>query len=471
MENDNTKTLKKNRYVIDTGEKKTETVMSVLFMAAYYIFPQYFGFDTPFFDFSVQRIMIVLFLIFTFEKQRRTQQLWGQAFKSCGHVWLFIYLFILLYTAIARSHAGTFLYSAIEALAMFIVIYIVREGIGVKKFVNLINTFAAVLCISGLIEYVMKRSPFSYLETIDDLYCGALVRGGYYRIMGPANHALGYGLILITMASFIFIDVETDKISLWNHPVLLALLTINVFLTGSRSTLGIYLMQLAIVFIMCSAEEKRKTIIILVAVLAVVVPLVVVTSNMSFSRYLIRTFMTVVDQILGTSFAVRWGADVSTLANSSAYRSQLNRIFGLKWLDPLLGQGSQYQFYWKTDNGFTIQSIDNAYIAMYIRYGYPGMISYIIYIVVVGITMLVWGIKKKSGLFLALFVGYLGYFINLRYVDTLQTIKYAYIAFAVFFACYDSKNKEYVPYCIRTEEPQKKEAVSSEVTHFKYLRH
>ncbi len=438
------KTLTK-KYLNHVGGDRVVAVMAVIFMAVYYILPQYFGFDTAFFDLTAQRIFIIIFFIYLFEKKNGMKEYAASFSTASGGVFLALYLFVLLYTAIARKHVGTILYSLIEVLALFLVVFAIKHCLGVKRFVKLISFFIGFLCVLGMVEYLMKSTPFAHLKTISGLYCGAYIRAGSYRIMGPANHALGYGLMLVTMTPFAVLDTEKDKISFGAHPVVLALLTINIFLTGSRSTLGIYIMELGIVFLLCSFEEKKKALIAGVCVLAVLVPVVVATSSTSFSRYILRTFMSVIDQVFGTSFAVRFGADARQLANSSVYREQLKLLYKVKWLNPLLGQGSQYQVYWKV-NGFTIESIDNAYLAMYIRYGYPGMITYILFILTVGAGMLIQGIKRRSGLCFALFVGFAGYFMNLRYVDTLQTIKYAYILFALFFACYNKKTGKFTSY-------------------------
>ena len=436
---------KTKHLITHAAEKQTAAVISIIFMMAYYVLPQYFGLDTPFFDLTAQRIMIVVFFIYLAEKKHGLRDYFTNAFSSRGIVLVAIYLFVLLYTALFRKSLGTILYSFIEFVALFIVLMILRDCLGIKQFIKLINVFIVVLCISGIIEFFLKKTPFSYLETILGLYTGSYIRSGDYRIMGPANHALGYGLMLITMIPFVVIDTKKDQISFVAHPISFLLLTTNVFLTGSRSTLGIYLFELVLVFIFCPLEEKKKTVLFGAVVLTVVVPLILVTSNTSFSRYILRTFMSVIDQVFGTSYAARYGADVSRLESSSHYRSLLKRLYKGSWLNPLLGQGSQFKVSW-TVSGWTIESVDDAYICMYIKYGYPGLISYVLYIVTVGLDMLIQGIKNKSGLFLAMFIGVVGYFLNLKYVDTLQTIKYVYILFAVFFACYNRATKQYIPY-------------------------
>lgn len=68
--------------------------------------------------------------------------------------------------------------------------------------------------------------------------------------------------------------------------------------------------------------------------------------------------------------------DSTSLANSASYRDALLDIFTVDWLNPWLGQGSGYHFSWYISGGATIHSIDNFYVANYIRYGYPGLVAY-----------------------------------------------------------------------------------------------
>lgn len=416
--------------------KKTGT----FFLFIYFVLPQYFGLALPVFDFTAQRIAIVFVFLILLEKSTRMRQ-FLMIIKSCSLLpSMALYLFILLYTAVINKHMGTILYSLIEFIALFMMIYFIKEVLGVSEAIRLIICFSYLLCLLGLVEYVMGRSPFSYLETISGLYTGVSIRSGAYRIMGPCNHPLGYGLVLVTIMPFVCYSDKEKQLDMTAHWPLLLLIVLNVLLTGSRSTLAVCGLEIGLFFLFSSKEKKRKTImgaIVMVGVLAVVT---VLTIKTSFGRYIMLQVTSVVDEILGTNFAVRYGANKASLANSATYRDLLLDIFDVSWLNPWLGKGAGYVFYWY-HNGFRIQSIDNFYVANYIRYGYPGMIAYIIIIVFTLYKMLRSAIEKKSGLCICLFIGVLCYFINLWWLDTLQTIKYAYILFAFYFALDDAESK------------------------------
>lgn len=406
---------------------------AVCFLFIYFLLPQYFGISLPVFDFTAQRIAIVFVFLILLEKSTRMRQFLSIVKKCTLLPLMGIYLFILLYTAVIRKHIGTFLYSLIEFVAFFMMIYFIKEVLGVSKSIRLLVCFSYLLCFLGLVEYVMGRSPFSYLETISGLYTGAQIRSGSYRIMGPCNHALGYGLLLITIIPFACYNDNEEKLDMLAHGPLLLLIILNILLTGSRSTLAVCGLELLLFFLFSSKDKKKKTILVLLFAIIVLACITALTIRTSFGRYIMLQITSVVDEILGTSYAVSFGADKTTLENSSAYRDLLLDIFKIDWLSPWIGKGSGYVFRWYYQ-GASIQSIDNFYIANYIRYGYPGMISYILIIVFTLYKMIRRAIKKKSDLCICVFIGALCYFVNLWWLDTLQTIKYAYILFAFYFA-------------------------------------
>lgn len=419
------------------------TKIGTIFLFIYFVLPQYFGLSLPAFDFTAQRIAIVFVFLILLEKSTRMRQ-FLRIIKSCSLLpTMGLYLFILLYTAAINKHMGTFLYSLIEFIAFFMMIYFIKEVLGISKSIRLILCFSYLLCLLGLVEYVMHRSPFSYLETIPGLYTGVSIRSGAYRIMGPCNHPLGYGLVLITIIPFVCYNDDEEKLDMTAHWPLLLLVVLNILLTGSRSTLAVCGLELALFFLFSSKEKKRKTIMGAIAMVGALAIVTILTIRTPFGRYIMLQVTSVIDEILGTNFAVRYGANKASLANSAIYRDLLLDIFHVSWLNPWLGKGAGYVFYWY-HNGYRIQSIDNFYVANYIRYGYPGMISYILIIVFALYKMIRRAIEKKSGLCICMFLGVLCYFINLWWLDTLQTIKYAYILFAFYFAMEDieSKNEE-----------------------------
>ena len=100
----------------------------------------------------------------------------------------------------------------------------------------------------------------------------------------------------------------------------------------------------------------------------------------------------ILDELLGTELAVQFGADLTALSSSSNYRDQLKYIFTVDWLNPLLGLGRKRSF--KSEiNGSFIESVDNFYIAEYVRYAYPGMITYLLFLG----SMIAGDVYKRQG--------------------------------------------------------------------------
>ena len=104
-------------------------------------------------------------------------------------------------------------------------------------------------------------------------------------------------------------------------------------------------------------------------------------------RYIMLQLTSLVDTLFHTSYSVNYGADISQLRSSSAYRDQLKGIYKLDWLNPILGIGRKRKFSSVVD-GHVLISIDNFYIADFIRYAYPGEVSFLFFIFYYGYRML-----------------------------------------------------------------------------------
>lgn len=425
------KITKKSYINTETG-KKIFYRISVLFLFVYIVLPQYFGLNTPGFDLTAQRMMFLFVLLYIIESPKRAYEFWEMIKSSELLPYIAVYLFICFYTAIYRHHIGTFLYSLIELLTMFEVIFIVKNVVGLEKTFKYLRLFTYLLCILGIIEFLMKKTPFSYLETIKGLYTGGMIRSGSYRVMGPANHSLGYGLMLVILLPISCLDIKKDEINILKHVPLFLLIVVNVFLTGSRSTLAVMMLEIVLLFVFSNRNNKKRTFFYFFFFIAIMAILVVLLYNTGFSRYILLQITSVIDEIFDTQFSLNYGADVTTLYNSSNYRTYLPRIFSVDFLSPWIGRGSGYRFTWYVE-GVLVASIDNFYVATYIRYAYSGLIAYVAFIIKIISTIVKNLVIRKSGFCSMVFIGVVCYFINLWWLDTLQTIKYVYFLIALFY--------------------------------------
>jgi hypothetical protein len=138
-----------------------------------------------------------------------------------------------------------------------------------------------------------------------------------------------------------------------------------------------------------------------------------------------------IDTVFGTEYSLMFGGNTDALSSSSNYRAQLKYIFTVSWLNPILGIGRKRSFSSEI-NGSYIESIDNFYIAEYVRYAYPGLIAYAFFLIYYLIGMIKRSISEADAVYKAVFVGTVFYLINLNWVDSLQTLKYMYIWVAIF---------------------------------------
>lgn len=447
---------KTSKYVKPAREQKVFAVVSVLFLFSLFVMPQYFGLPLPVFDFTLLRIMIVLLLFMIIADDQRKDAFAELLLHSRLTLVLIPYLIVISYTMVLRADINAFLNPFIEILSLYLLVYIIQNELGVIKTLRILIVFIYLLAILGIVEYVMGRSPFSYLETIKGIYTGQFIRSGNYRIMGPCNHSLGYGLMLMAVIPFACIDYEKNQINLLHRPVLLLLLVGNVFLTGSRSTLAICFFELLLLFIFSSRENKNKFLLVFAALIGVLAVFLIVGHNTGIARYILLQFASILDTVLGTSYADLFGGNSDALSSSSNYREQLKYIFTVRWLNPFLGIGRKRSFQAEI-NGSYIQSVDNFYIAEYIRYAYPGLIAYVIFL---GHYLI--GIVRKcfasgGALYKGLFIGALCYLINLLWVDSLQTLKYLYVLFALFI-------------CLEKETPIAQQEISEKSKYIKDKR-
>lgn len=422
--------LNKSKYVKTVREEKIFSWISIAFLFSALVMPQYFGLPTPVFDFTLLRMVIVVIVILILADGKRKKEFINLILYSKMTLLLIPYLLVITYTMVLRVDINAFLNPFIEILSLYIMIYIIQYVLGVEKTMKVLISFLYIFALLGIIEYAMGRSPFSYLETIKGVYTGQFVRSGNYRIMGPCNHSLGYGLLLIAVIPLCTYDSKEKQIDLLKRPILFFMLALNIFLTGSRSTLSVFAFEVIILFLVMSKKNKKKGIIIFLLCGVALGVFLIVGYNTGIAKYILLQFASIIDTVFGTEYSILFGGDVDALSSSSNYRDQLVYIFTVDWLNPLLGIGRKRGFQAEI-NGSFIKSVDNFYIAEYIRYAYPGLVTYVLFLLVYLVKMIKMSIKKTSPIYIVLMIGTLCYLVNLFWVDSLQTLKYLYILIAL----------------------------------------
>ncbi len=411
-------------------------LMSVLFVADW-VMPQYFGFHIAF-DFTATRILNLLILVYFFMNRKVGNHFLRSMLDVQVTPYLLLYMCVMVYTTVLRVNVNTFFLNFLDILTFYMVYYGIRYVIGVKKAIDWTVKVAWFLGIYGLVEYVLGYSPMvKFLQTVPNAV-KILYRSGQYRILGPCVHSIAYGMTLLFLLAIICIDYEKDEIDILKNPALYVLLLLNVFLTGSRGPLGLAVVETVLIIVVSKRERRKRALFVIFAMMIIFVVVEAAIINTSVGRYIMMQITSVIDEVFGTTYSVNFGADLSLLNMSSDYRDYLPRIFTVEWLNPLVGRGANAQVGFEFDGVYVI-SIDNFYVAMYIRYAYPGLITFVIFQIMTFLFMLRTAIKYKSGLSYAIAIGFLLYSISLLWADYLQTTKYMYIAVALFAAFYSGR--------------------------------
>ena len=228
-------------------------------------------------------------------------------------------------------------------------------------------------------------------------------------------------------------DFEKNKIDISKNKFLTILIAINIFLTGSRLTIGTLILAFILCYIMQTRDVFLKNSIVLIIIVPILCLVIYMNRDVEFFRSIIRTFLSAVDEVLGSSYSVAYGAEEATLYNSTFYRELLwkNTILG-DWLNPWFGRGGGYNLNMYIQ-GYYIRSCDNYYVAQYIAYGIPGVITWIMMSLSFFIDM-IYVFMKRNFLGYAIGVSFVCYFVSLWYLDHLQTFPIMMSLFGLIYA-------------------------------------
>ena len=424
----------------DRSKKPLANLKVLYFLMAFllitdYLMPQYFGIDIGY-DLTCTRLGNIVIIAYFFLNPKLFTHFCMEVLKCKLTIPFALYLIVCGYTMVLRVDINAFFMVFFEVITLYMLIYGIKYVIGVEKAIKWGINSAYFFGFLGIADYVLGQSlMLKFLKTVPTSVSN-LYRSGQYRIMGPCGHSLGYGLYLILLIPLVCIDFEKKEVFIFKRPMLILLLLLNVFLTGSRSTLGIVVLELVLILICSNSRNVKKTLLFAVAALVALAIFLLLFYNTKVGQYVLMQIASIIDQFFGTEYAALFGAETVRLEDSEEYRKRLPLIFTLDWLNPLVGRGVSRSFSVELD-GYFIASIDNYYVAQYIKYAYPGLVSYVLVIINTVGRMLSGVIKHKNPILMMTLVGIICYFVNLWWVDALQTLKYAYIIMAIFYVCYE----------------------------------
>lgn len=314
--------------------------------------------------------------------------------------------------------------------------FIVKYKMSINKVLKIICSCMFILAIFGFFEFLTDVNLFNYLNITNrkGLVMSNYIRMGNLRVTGPFGHPLAYGLFLLLFIPVIFITINKGKKI---YIITLVFSIINLFLTGSRSSIICFTIQMIIVFIFIKNNKKIKTIIITSNIIMAIFLFSNIFPNNALSNNINDMIYMMSDALFGTNLAEDFGKNEEPYG----YRMELLNILKDKRINPLLGEGygNNPKFYvhswkWNEYTGITeIKSIDNYYIQKYIECGYLGLIANLIIMYI--FIKESFNIYKKQRKFIGIFltISIIGYGINLFMVDDIGTIKFLWMIYGMIY--------------------------------------
>jgi len=418
-----------NYFVRKPGESKILTGLSLLFIYTFFLIPQYCGIALAGFDFTVNRIILFLLYIIVLTNMVSSKKFLLMIKTSPIIVPVCLYCGVMLYTMVLRADISAFANGFIEFMFLFMLAFILKYVISFDQFALIVKRVLYFLCFHGFFEYFTRKNIFWHMKTMRATI-GYASRSGSIRIMGPCGHALGYGLLLELLLPIACISIKKKNVDIIGNFFLIILTFANILFTGSRSSLVFFAFEFVVLCFMSPKKDRKNVFIFIIFSFIFLTIFTIIFRNTGVGRYILLQVTSVIDSALGTEYSIKYGAELNRLKNSSDYRDLLPKIFTLDYLNPLLGRGVSRTSLFRID-GVTIASIDNFYVSTYIKFAYPGLVSYVLFLIYVLKTGYAKMKEYKDNVFTVLLVGVIIYYANLWYVDTLQTLRYAYAFVAI----------------------------------------
>lgn len=411
-----------------------------LYLIAFFILPDGFGFRLGFLWSAKRIMMFVCYAMILFNKERLTE--FWQDIKSykLPNTFILLYEFIRVYTAIYRTDLYCIYNSLLdEILVFYLFAYILKHEFTTEKFIEFIRITLLILCIEGIWEVATGINLFGFLNFAgSDTWAAYATRAGGSRISGNCHHAIHFGIYLTILFFISCVDVKKNKIYLFRSPALFFLSSVCVFLTGSRAPLGIYILGVFLICLLSNKDERRKSLVILALFLSIFAIFTMIVYRTGIGRQIMFMLTAMWDALFDTEFSVNWGG---SLKGSTDYREALAKVFDLWYFNKIMGRGISYSLSVVID-GYWLRSCDNSYVSIYICYAYPGMITLIAHgLLIIGYSIKGLFVHHKM-LFASILVITICYFLNIWYVAMMGTYMYIWMLLALAYINFKGEDKK-----------------------------
>lgn len=197
-------------------------------------------------------------------------------------------MFVVIYTNLIHPSINTIFYWITNGvLVIYLIAYLVVYEYGIEGVLNKFRQYAYILTVISPLELFIGFPPFSLLDTLGKSNTNA--RFGSVRIMGNCSTTNGYAMYLMILFPLMCYDWKNKRIDLEKNKCLLLLMVLNIFLTGSRLTVGTLILGFMLCFLMQCKKQFVKSLGTFVTVLPVVIIIFYVFRNAEFVRGILCT--------------------------------------------------------------------------------------------------------------------------------------------------------------------------------------
>ena len=316
---------------------------------------------------SMLSIFIILFGLFTQKKNLTYKTNIDRTITGYFIYAIFINVpFILLSTDLSVLSQINTIKSQILSiiLVLFIWKWTIYDTKAYKKQLLYINVSIIILCIYGVYSYLTMSNPYMDVmeqycttEDLSDILARSMedARGNLHgRIAGTSLYTIQYGILLV-LVIFIYQALCTWNKSKVIQLIILLLVLINIYLTGSRGPLGALLIGV-VYYLMRSLTWKKRVTYTFAFIILIFVGW----------PYLESYFSLFTDSdISGSSFemrAIQFGGALSMVSNNMQ--------------SLLFGKGLGYTAYYLTNYGIhpIAFCFESTHVAGIVNYGIVGLI-------------------------------------------------------------------------------------------------
>lgn len=338
-------------------------------------------------------LLVVIFIIalYSIFKERFTLK-YNKITKLYLVFWGY-YIFISMINILFNKYENQFtsFVNLLFKVTLIIIIMIIcnyKKGISEKFFVFYRN-FGLFLCIIGIFEFMLKKSLFYNIATVEAInWQFSLFGTKEFRIFTAFLHPIVYGSFLVVLY---WINKSYPLKNYYMNKLSILLILINIFATKSRScwiALGVTVI-INIVFLKKVKIRKKINLNLILGTLITIILLVIFKEKLSAAFYeIVNKFIVVLDSTLEVgSRTQRLGA----ISNIIDYGKG-------NFIQVLFGQGAGYGTVFMKNNpvniGFDI--VDNQYFTMILEVGFIGVIIFLYIAMKVLLNLKTYSLNKSG---------------------------------------------------------------------------